>query len=333
MSALAVIGFCALSAGAFWIYRAVVMPGDPRGNGAASLDAHILPDLEHRLRTHLNVLTHDIGPRHHWRSGSLDQAADYIVDQFQSLGYSVHEQSFAIEAEDAKFRNLEVELPSVAAEADVLVIGAHYDTVPGSPGADDNASGVAALLEIARDLAGTQHDRAIRLVAFVNEEEPFAGTDSMGSIVYAQAMSASPAQVKGMIALESLGYYRTEAGTQRYPAPLSWCYPNTGDFLGFVSNVLSRSFLREAIASFRVHGALPSEGLSLPAALAPDIGRSDHAAFWRRGYPAIMITDTVPFRNPFYHTKGDTMATLDFHRYTLAVHGLKAMIRDLARRK
>jgi hypothetical protein len=152
----------------------------------------------------------------------------------------------------------------------------------------------------------------------------------MGSMQYARAAKARGDRITAMLSLESIGFYRDEPGSQYYPPPLRWFYPDRGDFLGFVGNVESRSLLRAATRSFRRHARLPSEGLSIPEALAPDIARSDHASFWHYGYRAIMVTDTVPFRNPNYHTEDDRSDSLDFERFALAVQGLAAMAMDLA---
>ncbi len=309
-------------------FEFLVMPGHSFVGSPGALLPEAVP-MRKRIEAHVRYLADMIGERHFQRSGSLERAAHYIEGYLKQVGYEVRSQRYG-SGEPAPFRNLEVELHGVGRPEEIVILAAHYDTVKGSPGADDNATGVAALLELAREFHGQRLQRTLRLVAFVNEEEPFGGTERMGSRVYARAVSERGDHIIGMISLESLGYYSDEPGSQRYPAPLSWFYPDTGTFLAFVGNFASRDLVRRTIASFRVHARLPSDGIAIPEALVPDIGRSDHASFWRHDYRAIMVTDTVPFRNPYYHSDGDTSETLDFERLTWAVLGMKAVLLDLA---
>jgi Zn-dependent M28 family amino/carboxypeptidase len=313
-----------------WLRHGVIMPGRSWEGEVDASATREAADLSVRLHQHVEHLASTIGPRHVWNGDTLERTASYIEHQFQSAGFEVRSLPFKIESGRVEVRNLEVELPGRGASDEVVVVGAHYDTVPGSPGADDNASGIAALLEIAKSLRSESLRRSLRLVAFVNEEEPYAETDGMGSIVYARALREQGVAVHCMLALESIGYYRDEPGSQVYPWPLHLVCPSTANFLAFVGNVRSRTLLRATIASFRMHAKLPSEGVSIPERWAPDISRSDHAAFWRMGYAAIMVTDTVPFRNPHYHTPDDKTATLNFQGFGFAVQGLIATIKDLA---
>ncbi|HEX6529859.1 MAG TPA: M28 family peptidase, partial [Burkholderiales bacterium] len=186
-----------------------------------------------------------------------------------------------------------------------LVVGAHYDTVPGSPGADDNASGVAVLIELARLVPS-----GVRFVAFANEEAPYFLGPEMGSFVYARERGA---KVRAMFSLEMLGYYSDAPGSQNYPAPLSMFYPERGDFIAFVGDLGARSLVRRSIESFRKHARFPSEGLAAPSFI-PGIAWSDHWSFRKHGYPAIMITDTAFYRYPHYHRASDTPDKLDYER-------------------
>jgi Zn-dependent M28 family amino/carboxypeptidase len=211
----------------------------------------------------------------------------------------------------------------------MLVLGAHYDTVWGCPGANDNASGCAALIEIARAIARRLTVAAeLRLVGFVNEEPPFFQTGDMGSLRYARERGAARATIDGMISLETIGYYADAPRTQRYPLPLHFWYPATGHFIAFVSNLRSAAFLRRAVAAYRRHAVVPVESAALPA-VVPGVGWSDHWSFWQCGYPAIMITDTAPFRYPHYHTSSDTPDRLDLDRFTLVVDALSGMVAEL----
>lgn len=210
----------------------------------------------------------------------------------------------------------------------MVVVGAHYDTCYDTPGADDNATGVAALLELARALREVELRRTLRLVAFVAEEPPHFGTDDMGSRRYAALCRERGDRVVAMLCLETLGYYSSAPGSQRYPAPLDLLYPDTGDFVAFVGNLRSRGLVRRAIGAFREAAVAPSEGIAAPA-LLPGIAWSDHWSFWREGFPAVMVTDTAPFRNPNYHGGADLPGSLDLERLALVVLGLERVLREL----
>jgi Zn-dependent M28 family amino/carboxypeptidase len=204
-----------------------------------------------------------------------------------------------------------------------LVIGAHYDTVPGSPGADDNASGVAVLIELAR------MQLPARFVAFTNEEMPYFQSGEMGSHAWATRAKANGEKVKAMISLEMLGYYREERGSQQYPPPLSWFYPDRADFIAFVGDLGARSLVRPAIGAFRASTRFPSEGVAAPAAI-PGVTWSDHWSFREQGFPAIMVTDTAFYRYPHYHLPSDTPEKLDYLRMARVTLGLAAVVKELA---
>ena len=312
-----------LAAGAI-LYLLTGMPGESMEEPLPPLTAEQEALREH-LAGHVAVLAGDIGERNSTRLPQLRQAADYIRANFEAMGYAVREQVFG-----GGFRNILVELDGAERAGEILVIGAHYDSAVGTPGADDNASGVAVLLETARLLRGRQFPRTIRLIVFPNEERPYFGTDLMGSRVSAGRARQAGEDIIGMISLEMLGYYSTRPGSQVYPEIIRPLYPEQGNFLAFVANMDSLGLLREAIAGFRAARALPSEGMAAPLWLVDDIRRSDNSAYWHFGYPALMLTDTSNFRNPHYHTEGDTPATLDYGRMARAVDGLVSMARALA---
>ena len=280
--------------------------------------------LSERLRQHVHHLACEIGERNVFRPGTLDAAARYIESQWAEQGYKVGRVSY--EAEVVERANLEVTLPGSSRE--VLVVGAHYDSVDGSPGANDNGSGVAALLEISRLLAGTRPRTTLRLVAFVNEEPPFFWYRKMGSMVYARRARARGDKVTGMISLETIGYYSDRPGSQRYPPFLGLFYPSRGDFLGFVSNLRSRELLRRAVGAFREACDWPVQSVAM-FEWVPGIGWSDHLSFWRQGWPALMITDTAPYRYPWYHTAGDTPDKVDFAALAEVTEGLAGMIQRI----
>jgi Zn-dependent M28 family amino/carboxypeptidase len=279
------------------------------------------------MAEHVRYLSATIGERNILRSGSLKAAADYIRNNLTQYGYPVTEQTYAVEGKPAN--NLEAELTGSEPSAGTVVLGAHYDTVPRTMGADDNASGVAAALELARLLKGSKFHKTIRFAFFVNEEPPFFQTEQMGSLVYARKLRQERVPVSAMISLETLGFYSDVPGSQKYPAILSLFYPNRGDFIGFVGNTESRDLVRRAIRSFRQSARFPSEGVAAPATW-PGIGWSDQWSFWQEGYPAIMITDTAIFRYPYYHTDGDTSERVDFEKMARVVEGASFVVAVLA---
>ncbi len=302
------------------------MPGKSYSDPLAPLSDEE-KQLSRHLKTHVTVLGGKIGERHVWCNDRLNQAADYIQSVLIGLGYRVSTQEFQVEA--GTVRNIEAERKGSSVPEEIIIIGAHYDSVIGSPGANDNASGIAAVIEIARLLADKKLSRTLRFVAFVNEEPPFFETEQMGSRVYAARSHQRKENIAAMLSLETIGYYSDDAGSQKYPFPFRYFYPNIGNFIGFVSNLSSGKLLRQVIASFRKHTAFPSEGVAAPGWLT-GIGWSDHAAFWQEGYPAIMITDTAPFRYQHYHTRHDTPDQLDYDRMARVVSGISRVAAEMA---
>jgi len=284
--------------------------------------------LENRLRRHVERLAGQIGERHVLRPEALHAAERYIADTLRALGYEVSRQAY--EAQGVDSANLEVTISGSAAASEIVLVGAHYDTVPGSPGADDNASGVAAILELARSLREAEPARTIRLVAFVNEEPPFFFWGEMGSKVYAKAARARGDDIRVMLSLEMLGCYSDEKGSQGYPPLLKYFYPMQGDYIAFVSNIRSRHALRGVFEAFRASSDFPAEKLAAPA-LVPGIGWSDQLSFWREGYPAAMVTDTAFHRYRHYHLPTDTPEKLDYARMAQVVEGLARTLDSLAR--
>lgn len=285
-------------------------------------------EIEARLARHVAVLAGEIGERHVWRHAALEAAADHIAQTLRQLGYAVSEQAYV--AEGKTVRNIEAELPGRRLPGEIVLIGAHYDSVPGSPGANDNASGVAALLEIARLLAGRPQARSVRFVAFTNEEPPFFYSAQMGSRVYARRARERNEDIVAMLALETLGYYDDAPGSQHYPIPLYRLrYPDSGDFVAFVGNLSSRALVRRSLASFRRDTRFPAEGVAAPGWMG-GVHWSDHAAFWHEGYPALMVTDTALFRYPHYHGASDTPDKLDYARLARVTAGLARVTADLA---
>ena len=209
-------------------------------------------------------------------------------------------------------------------------MGAHYDSVQGAPGGNDNSSGVAAALELARALRDAKPARTLRFVFFVNEEPPFFDGMDMGSRRYALRSKQRKECIVAMFSLKTMGWYSDSPDSQRYPFPLSLFYPSTGDFIAFVANLGSRALLHESLGAFRRHAKFPSEGVAAPE-IIPGVGWSDHASFWEQGYPGVMVTDTAPFRYPYYHTGQDTPYKVNYERLARVVTGLEKMLRELTR--
>lgn len=304
----------------------ISMPGRSFSGPLPGLTAEEV-ELSARLERHVRMLAEEVGERNLARYDSLEASSRYLEQAFGEIGYAVAVQEFIVDGRRVK--NLEVELQGESRPEEIVIVGAHYDSVFGCPGANDNATGTAALLEIARVMAGRKLARTVRFVAFVNEESPFFQTQDMGSRVYARRARQRGEKIVAMLSLETIGYYSEAKGSQRYPFPFSLLYPSTGNFIGFVGNLSSRKLVRQVIGSFREHAKFPSEGVAAPGWMT-GIGWSDHWAFWQEGYPAVMVTDTAPFRYPHYHAPSDTPDEIDYDRLARVVAGLGAVVNDLA---
>jgi len=279
------------------------------------------------LRRHVEA----IASREHnvFHYPELEAAAKYIEGALAGFGHRVETQRFAA-APGGEVRNIEVEVKGAAQAGEIVLIGAHYDSVVGAVGANDNGSGVAAVLELARLMKDARPARTLRFVLFVNEEPPFYRSDEMGSRHYAKRAKARGENVVAMLSIETVGYYSDKPGSQRYPFPLNFFYPSTGNFIAFVSDLGSRALLHEAIASFRRGAQFPSEGAAAPAFL-PGVDWSDHWSFRKEGYPALMVTDTALYRYPHYHAPSDTPDKVDYARLARVTTGLAGTLRELAR--
>jgi Zn-dependent M28 family amino/carboxypeptidase len=280
------------------------------------------------LRKHVHTLASDIGERNVWRYAALRRAADYIESELRQYGYFPSRQTY--EVSRLPVDNIEATLQGSSPAAEIVVAGAHYDTVGECPGANDNGTGVAALLDLARRFAASPTQRTIRFVAFVNEEPPFFQTSGMGSVVYANAARARGDRIAGMLSLETMGYYSDERGSQQYPVEaMRGLYPDVGNFIGLVSNEESRELLEAVAHAFRSRSRVPLQAAAMPAGL-PGAGWSDHWSFWQAGYPGLMVTDTAPWRYPWYHTPQDTPDKIDFDKLADVVNGLEAALGAIA---
>ena len=281
-----------------------------------------------RLEAHVQMLAGRIGERNMWHPERLEQAARYIEAQFMAAGWAIEGQVYTLQKH--RVRNVVAEIEGQERPEEIVVIGAHYDSVVGSPGANDNATGVAALLELARLLSGERPKRTLRLVAFVNEEPPFFKTSAMGSRVYARQAKERGDKIVAMVSLETIGYYSEEEDSQMFPFPLlSFFYPTRGNFIAFVANFGSRALLQQSLKAFRTSSSFPAEGLVAPKWLT-GVDWSDHWSFWRSGYPAIMITDTALFRYRHYHSPEDTPEQVNYEALARVTAGLLGMTGKLA---
>ena len=311
-----------------WSWQTMIhMPGHSFHGELPPADT-ALTALAADLHAGVAHLAGEIGERNvRNRPQALGQAADWITAQFRAAGYEVGRQTYPVSGQLC--RNLDAENRGTAHPQELVIVGAHYDTVAGTAGANDNSSGVAAVLALARRFHSRKTQRTLRFVAFVNEEPPYFQTNQMGSRIYARQCRDRHEHVVAMLSLETIGYYRDEPGSQNYPTPFWLLYPSTGNFIGFIGNFSSRELVRRLIESFRRHESFPSEGAALPEPF-PGVGFSDQWSFWQEGYPAVMVTDTAMYRYPYYHLPQDTIEQIDFDRMARVVRGLEKAIAELA---
>lgn len=284
----------------------------------------ITPDT---LVRHVRTLAGEIGERNVFRPAALAAAADYITAQWQAQGYQVTPQVYTVRGVESA--NLEVTRCGTARPEEIILVGAHYDSVAGSPGANDNASAVASMLEISRLFMDAEPAITVRFVAFVNEEPPFFFWGKMGSIQYAKAARARGDNIRFMVSLEMLGYYSDAPGSQHYPPLFRFFHPSCGNFIAFVANLRSRRVMRQAAAVFRSHSNFPLEHTAT-FGFIPGVAWSDHLSFWREGYRAFMVTDTAFYRYPYYHTAQDTPDKIDYVRLARVSEGLYQAFVELA---
>jgi Zn-dependent M28 family amino/carboxypeptidase len=276
-----------------------------------------------RLEAHVRMLSETFHPRSAAEPAQLDAAARYIRQQLSLAGAAVDEQRYRVDGQEV--RNLVARFGP--AHGPLLVIGAHYDSHGHTPGADDNASGVAGLIELARLLAASPPPRAVELVAYTLEEPPHFRRDTMGSARHARALKQAGREVELMIALEMIGTFSDAPGSQHYPiAGLDWIYPDRGDFIAIVARAADAGATRRLKAAMRGATPLPVHSMNATAAI-PGVDFSDHLNYWAEGWTAVMVTDTAFERNPHYHRAGDTAEKLDYRRMAQVVQGVFAATR------
>ena len=303
--------------------------GWDRGKKAPIRGDDTLRNLQEQLKAHVIALSDSIGDRSVFDYRKLQAAAEYITEQFSSMGYHVDFQAYLSEGKEVK--NIIAVKKGTSKPEEIMVVGAHYDTCF-NPGADDNASAVAGLLELARNLYGVETVKTIWFVAFVNEEPPFFQTDAMGSTVFVKQCTANGMNISGAVILEMIGYYSDEAGSQRYPPFLGMFYPGKGNYIAVIGNLHSRNLTKTLVAGFKRRTDFPIESLT-DVGLFQGTDFSDHWSFWQQGIPAVMVTDTSFYRNPFYHTQKDTYETLQYQHMASVVTGLTEAVTELSNRK
>jgi hypothetical protein len=279
------------------------------------------------LRRHVAELSHTIGERNASKMWELAGAADYLATELEKAGYEVDRQGY--EVGEIAAQNLTVELQGAEQGREIVVVGAHYDSAEGTPGADDNASGVAAVLELARLFRGASPKRTLRFALFSTEEPPYFQTENMGSLRWAKRAAAAGETVVAMLSLESIGFFCDQPRCQKTPEGVAADVPDRGDFIAVVGNEANAKLVDRVLHAIIENGSIPAHGAAWRQDL-PGVAWSDQWSFWRVGYPAVMVTDTAPFRNPNYHRASDTFETLDFERMTRVVAGLQGVIRELA---
>jgi len=317
------------------------MPGSSWNSPTPKLDER-QKELSCELKEGVESLA-KLGTRNFEHFDKMEEAAKMIETEMKASGLETSRVDYEVRpallakmrgaknCDGLVFSNIVGEVRGSALPDEVIVVGSHYDSAPLGvcPGADDNASGVAATVALAKRFSKAPCKRTLRFIAFANEEPPFFWTDDMGSRACAIKSAKAKEKVLAMITPECVGYFSDEPGSQSYPYPFSLVYPDKGNFIAFVGNTSSRALVKECVGAFRENAKIPSEGAALPFAI-PGTGWSDHWSYSKEGYPSLMLTDTAPFRNPNYHTKNDTPDKLDFDRMALVVDGLEAVLKRLA---
>ena len=263
-----------------------------------------------------------LGPRNSENEktyNQLRQCEEWIRQRWESQGYVVKKHTFSIR--EKEYSNLEIEIKGRTLPSEIIIISAQYDTLPDSPGANNNGSGIAILFQLSQLLRKRTPDRTLRLLNFVNEEDPFFGTEMMGSFQYAKKCRRQGEDIRVMLSLDALGVYKNEPGSQRLPFPFSIFYPDRGNFLAFIGNLQSRKYVKEVTKGFK-----KGSSFQIQAGVAPEWAKggawSDHSSFWKFGYPGIMVTDTGGFRSAYHTTKEDTMERLNFEAMSRIVIGM-----------
>ena len=278
--------------------------------------------LINRLKQHVYRLSHEIGDRSVFQYEKLNEAKHYIIQEFESLGYQVELQAYQVLEKTVE--NIIVTKRGNEKPDEQVIVGAHYDTCY-NPGADDNASGVASLLELARFFSDKSTQHTIKFIAFVNEEPPFFKSELMGSRIYAKEAKSRGDQIKAILILEMLGFYSDKPFSQKYPPFFGAFYPNKANFIAVIGNFHSRPLVKKVTTYFKKHSSFPIESVST-FPFVPGVDFSDHWSFWKESYSAVMITDTAFYRNPHYHRASDTYDRLNYKNMAEVILGLQGVL-------
>jgi hypothetical protein len=288
--------------------------------------------LQSRLRSHVNLLAGIIGPRYLGKPSTIDATTAYITQQFTDIGDTVTRQTYSVNNTTAS--NLIIDRPGSTHPDQIVIVGAHYHTVPSTPGADDNASAVAMLIEVARLLKPLAFRRTLRFVSFACEEPPHFYTDTMGSQHYAHSCRQAQEKIVAMLCLEMVGFFSDQPNSQQIPPaiprPLHFLFPKRANFLTSVANFKSAKLLYSFRKGFKRATNLRLFSIALPERIN-EIRLSDNSSFWDQNYPALMITDTSFLRNPHYHQPTDLPETLDYPRLTQATLGVASAVARIAK--
>lgn len=276
-----------------------------------------------KLQKHVEKISNEFYPRSHANLNNLNKTADYIKSEFEKSGGKVSEQKYRLEG--SEFRNIIVKFGEES--GDRLIVGAHYDSCGDTVGADDNASGVAGLIELAHQLGKDKITKQIELVAYTLEEPPYFATTGMGSYVHAKSLRDNNVKVSLMISLEMIGYFSDEENSQDFPVSiLKLFYPTKGNFISIVGNFMNGLSVRKVKSAMQCSGNLPVYSTNVPKFI-PGVDFSDHRNYWIFGYDAIMVTDTAFYRNKNYHTTADTPEKLDYNKMAKVVDGVYKFIK------
>jgi hypothetical protein len=330
-----------LTIAAFFIFFLIVlgtwkwmMPSSNQGMNIPELSSQEA-GLATRLESHVQILSEEIGERNLFKTGTMNLTVNWIQEYLTTIGYQPEIQNYELKSrhrfyDDGISINIVAEVPGTGQPEDIIVMGAHYDSVSRSPGANDNASGVSVLLSLAEYFNEKPQNKTVRFVTFANEEPPFFKTRDMGSFAYAERSKNRGENIISMIALDGLGYYSDEPGSQTYPFPgIGLFYPKKANFIGFVTRFSDMDLLKKVTGAFREAATIPSEAAALPGFI-PGVSWSDHWSFWQHDYSALLVTDTLLFRDREYHTPDDTPDRLDYERMARVSVGLRNVVKELA---
>ncbi len=316
---LAILFFCLLLIASASFYVMQPLFGSVQQQSSVSVDPA-------RLEFHVRLLSTTLAPRDYSHPANLDRVADYIRHEFTQAKGRVSDQPFQVDGRT--YRNIIAAFGPETKER--VIVGAHYDVAGPYPGADDNASGVAGLIELAHLLAASQLPMKVELIAYTLEEPPFFMTAQMGSAVHARSLKKEGALVRAMLSLEMIGYFSDAEGSQHFPRRiLSLFYPERGNFITVVGKFGQGLLARRIKKAMAGGSSLPVYSINAPRSIS-GIDFSDHLSYWQAGYHAVMITDTSFYRNPNYHTAADTAESLDYRRMAQVVEGVYATVKDLA---